>query len=98
MTTRQKFITDLIERYKKSNKDDYDQFVKQMKWRRKQLKDGKHASWNQDDNIRTAVSMPQKLHNMIEFGLKGEKRFGEEEGELVWFAKRHKEFLLPTEY
>jgi hypothetical protein len=100
MTNRQLFIKDMVEKYKKDYKSEYKSFLELMEQRRAEMKDKKTAKVQGTSEMRNAVSIPDKLMNTLMYVLNGvdEPKFLEPKGEIKWFVKKYKEFLLPNSY
>jgi len=90
----------MVSKYKKDYKDEYKSFLELMEQRRKEMKDQKHAKVQGTSEMRNAVSIPDKLMGVITYVLNGvdEPKFLDPKGEMKWFIKKHKEFLLPHSY
>lgn len=100
MTNRQQFIKDMVEKYKKDYPKEYQEFLKVMEQRRAEMKDKKHAKLQGTSEMRNAVSIPDKLFNVMSYVFNGvdEEAFLYPKGEMKWFIKKYKEFLLPKSY
>jgi len=100
MTNRQRFIIDMVEKYKKDYKSEYNSFLELMEQRRAEMKDRKHAKVQGTSEMRNAVSVPDKLMNVLNYVLNGvdEPKFLDVKGEMKWFAKKYPDFLLPNSY
>jgi len=100
MTNRQRFISDMVDKYKKDYKDEYKSFLELIVQRRKEMQDKKHAKIQGASEMRNAVSIPDKLMGVLTYVLNGveEPKFLEPKGEMKWFIKKHKEFLIPNSY
>jgi hypothetical protein len=107
--TRKAFIEDSVSAYIRNNPVEYQQFVSQVKAKRAKLFDKKFGQMKtfkngkakvDEDTFRVALSIPSKLWNVFDTVLDGREnsRFGEEKGELGWFAKKFPEFYLPEKY
>jgi len=100
MKVRKRFITDVVENYKKNHKKEYKAFLEIMKVRKAGLEDRNYAELNGATEIRNAMSMPEGIAVALETVLTGtdEPAFGEPKGELKWFTKKFPEFLIPNKY
>lgn len=100
MTTRRKFIIDVIEKYKSDYPLEFYEFTRLMEQRRSEMKDKKHGGLNGASEIRNALSLPDKLANTLFYVMDGvkEPKFLEPKGEMKWFVKKFPEFLLPMSY
>jgi hypothetical protein len=100
MTTRKKFIIDLVEKYKKDYPKEYEQFLDLMQWKRQQLADKKSAKIVNVKEMRLAASVPEKLLNQLTYVLNGidEPRFLEDKKEMKWFVEKFPQFLIPNNY
>lgn len=100
MTNRQRFIIDMVEKYKKDYKSEYSSFLELMEQRRAEMKDRKHAKVQGTSEMRNAVSVPDKLMNVLNYVLNGvdESKFLDPKGEMKWFVKKYPDFLLPSSY
>jgi hypothetical protein len=100
MTTRRKFICDVVEKYKKDYPKEYEQFLDLMQWKRQQLADKKTAKMVNVKEIRLAASVPEKLLNQLTYVLNGidEPLFLEDKAEMKWFVKKFPAFLIPNNY
>ena len=100
MTTRRKFICDVIEKYKKDYAKEYSAFLDVMDYRRAALDNHRNASIKGQTEMRVALSLPEKVMNSIILVLDGvnEVKFLEEKGEMKWFTKKFPQFLLPTQW
>lgn len=100
MTTRRRFIVDMVEKYKEDYPDEYQDFLKMMEWRRANMKDKKFGEIEGAEEIRGAASLPDRLTNLLLHVLNGtDEPFPfEPKGEMKWFVKKFPEFLLPRSY
>jgi len=100
MKTRRKFIVDMVAKYKDDYPLEFYEFTKLMEQRRSEMKDKKHGNLQGTSEIRAAVSLPDKLANMMFYVMDGvtEEKFLEPKGEMKWFIKKFPEFLLPMSY
>jgi hypothetical protein len=100
MNIRQKFIIDTVERYKKDNKDEYKEFCKMVKGRRKAIADERTAKLDGAKEIRSAASVPEKIFATLIYVLNGvdEPKFLGDTKEIKWFVKKYPEFLIPSQY
>lgn len=98
MTSRRKFIIDIIENYKRNHPEEYSNFLDLMDYRRAVLNDKKYAKI--DSEIRKAITMPDGIYNTIVYVLNGvdEEKFLEPKGEMKWFIKKFPEFLISNSY
>jgi hypothetical protein len=97
MTNRQKFICDVVDKYKKDYPEDYSNFMDMMAYKRFQLKDKKLAKVKGTNEMRYVASVPAGIMNVLSYALEEEKIF-EPKGELKWFIKKFPEFLVPRSY
>ena len=90
----------MVEKYKVDYKEEYKSFLELMEQRRAEMKDKKHAKIQGTNEMRNAVSVPDKLMGVITYVLNGveEPKFLDPKGEMKWFIKKYKEFLLPYSY
>lgn len=100
MDVRRKFIADCVERYQNTYRGQYEEFLHIIHDRRGNLDDKKFAELRDSKEIRVAISLPEKLYQMIFIGLDGvnAKKFLEEKGEEKWFSKKFPQYLVPNEY
>ena len=100
MKIRRQYIRDCVEKYKTDYKDQYNLFLEQVQERREKMADKKFGKLQGDNELRLAISLPEKLMAMFDFALDGvhEKRFGDDKGEMEWFTKKYPEFLIPNQY
>lgn len=100
MKIRRQFITDCVERYKQNYGGEYELFLYQLQKRKDEMKDKRLGMTRDDNEIRLAVSMPERLYGMLSVALDGEheKNFGDDKGEMEWFVKKFPEFLVPNQY
>lgn len=96
MTSRQQFICDIVEMYKKNNRKEYKQYLKEMKDKRKKLKNPETARFL-DKEGRHTWKIPENLYNAL--NMLDNPRFLNDGtgGEGKWFAKKYPEFLVPYE-
>jgi len=96
---RKQFIKDVVESYIKKYPDEYESFLRQHIYRKAIMKDRNFGRVEKSGELRVGLSMPQRIHDTFAYVLKGdEKPFGEEKGEMKWFAKKFPQFLLPNNY
>lgn len=99
MKIRRQFISDTVKRYIEQYPEEYEQFMKQLEYRRAIANDKRLGKVSNEKELRVGLSLPERLMRVFQYVLKeGEKRFGEEKGEMKWFAKKFPQFLLPYEY
>lgn len=99
MKIRKKFIVDTVKHYIEHYPEEYELFLRQLAHRRAMAGDKKLGKLQGTSEIRVGVSIPDKVMNTFMYVLKDEEKgFGEEKGELKWFAKKFPQFLLPYEY
>lgn len=100
MTNRQKFIIDVVEKYKKDYSKEYASFLSLVEHRRADMADKKHAKVQGTSEMRKAVSIPTKIMNVMTYVMNGvdEPKFLEPKGEMKWFTKKFPEFLIPNHY
>lgn len=100
MTTRRQFIVDMIAKYKADYPDEFQEFLKLTEYRRSQASDKKFGGLTGTSEIRAAVSLPDKLMNMMMYVMDGttEPKFLELKDEMKWFVKKFPEFLIPRSY
>jgi hypothetical protein len=96
MEIRKKYITDVVEAYKRNHKEEMKKFKELMKQRRAKLKDKNLATFT-DKKGRVSVSIPEGLWSALDMTI-DDPQFLEAEGEIKWFAKKFPEFLIPYEY
>lgn len=98
---RQKFIKDVVDSYIKNYPDEYEEFLRHLAYRKALLLDKNFGvvKGEKSGEMRVGLSMPQRIHDTFAYVLKGEEKpFGEEKGEMKWFAKKFPQFLLPSKY
>ncbi len=100
MRIRKKFIVDMVAKYKEDYPLEFYEFTNLMEQRRSEMKDKKLGGLNGVSEIRAAVSLPDRLANMMFYVMDGvnEPKFLEPKGEMKWFVKKFPEFLLPASY
>ena len=94
MKIRQQFITDCVERFKKSSPREYALICKSVVEQRKKKKN-KFGTVGKDGQgvIRWSLRLPEGLFNMLDKTLDN-PRFLEDDGEMLWFKKRFKQFRV----
>ena len=98
---RKQFIKDVVDSYIKNYPEDYEEFLRQHAYRKAMMDDRNFGvvKGEKAGELRVGLSMPQRIHDTLSYVLKGdEKPFGEEKGEMKWFAKKFPQFLLPNNY
>jgi len=98
---RKQFIKDVVESYIKKYPDEYESFLRQHIYRKAIMNDKNFGivKGEKSGELRVGLSMPQRIHDTFAYVLKGEEKpFGEEKGEMKWFAKKFPQFLLPNNY
>lgn len=90
----------MVEKYKKDYPEEYKEFLKLMEYRRSQMVDKKLGKLNGVSEMRNAVSIPDRLMNLLAYVLEGveNEKFLEPKGEMKWFVKKFPEFLIPVSY
>lgn len=96
MTIRKKYITDVVELYKKKHKEEYKVFVKATRKKRDKLNDKNTARFAMVDDGRHVASIPEGL--FVALDVFDYPRFLEEKEEQKWFLKKYPEFLVPYTY
>lgn len=96
MKTRKAFIKDVVKLYRKNHPEDYKEFIKLTKERRKDLKNKMLATFK-DKKGRVSISMPEQLWQGLDYTLDN-PRFLKEPEELRWIAKTFPQFMIPYEY
>ena len=96
MKTRKAFIKDIVKRYKNNHPDDYKEFIRLIKHRRKELRNKALATFK-DKKGRVSISMPEQLWQALDYSLDN-PRFLKEPEELRWMAKTFPQFMIPYEY
>ncbi len=88
----------MVEKYQKENKEEYQTFLEALRWRKADLKDKNFGEVTNE--IRAAISLPEKLANMLMYVLNGtnDLQFGEPKGEMKWFIKKYPQYKLPNKY
>lgn len=98
MTTRQHFITDVVEHYIKNNKEEYEVFIDIIRKRRDKLSDKKLAK-TKDKKSRAEASLPEKLYSILDYALDNPRFLEDGTGkEIRWFLKKYPQFKIPNEY
>lgn len=99
MTIRRQFISGTVKRYIENYPEEYNAFLKDLEYRRAIANDKRLGKVSGDKELRVGLSIPRRLIDTFQYILKGdEKQFGNEKGEMKWFAKKFPQFLLPNEY
>lgn len=99
MTNRQRFIIDMVEKYKKDYPKEYSNFLDVVEYRRA-MSDKKLGKLKGVNEIRNAATIPDKLFNLLAYVFNGvdESKFLESKEEMKWFIKKFPEFLIPKSY
>jgi len=100
MTNRQRFVIDMVNKYKTDYPKEYADFLNLIKYRKAKMKDKKTGKLQGTSEMRNACSIPDRLFNLMSYVMNGinEEKFLEPKGEMKWFIKKFPEFLIPTSY
>ena len=97
MNVRKQYIIDMIAHYKKNYREEYDDFMEQLKERREGMSDKEIGYLRGEHEIRLAISLPDRLYRMLDIAfIEEDKKFLEDTGEMKWFCNKFKQFLLPN--
>ena len=100
MSTRRKFISEMVEKYKTDFPEDYAGFLRLMEHPRNNMSDKNLGTLKGAKEMRVVGNIPVKLENVLSYAMSGNtvERFLEPKGEQAWFFKKYPEFLLPRSY
>lgn len=87
----------MVEKYKQDYPQEYKDFKEGIELRRKMINDGEYGTFTGITEMRSPLSIPEKLMNVFEYTLKEEPMFSKK-GELKWFIKKYPEFSLGHSY
>lgn len=90
----------MVEKYKRDYSKEYSDFLDLIEYRRAMNKDKKYAKVQGASEMRKAITMPDRLFNMMIYVMSGvdEPKFLEPKGEMKWFVKKFPCFLIPNSY
>lgn len=97
MTTRQRFITDVVEHWIKNHPKEYKTNMDLVKEKRGKLWDKNLGKVKGQKGMRPELKIYNSLFNALDMSL-DEPRFLRDPKELRWFCKRFPQFQVPYEY
>lgn len=96
---RKQFIVDTVEMYMKNYPEEYQEFLEYIASRKIELNDRNFGKLKGTSELRVGISLPRRIYDIFSYVLKGEEKvFGEEKGEMKWFAKKYPQFVVPNKY